>query len=256
MIDAEEIKATPKKVEFISKAPQSKNKTELRSFLGLVYYYRKFIPQLASVTQPLNELLCKKTYLKWTAKCERAFTTLKGQLTSTKVLVHYDVNLPLRLAFDASAYDVGAVMSHVIKNDDEKPMAYASRTLTKSEKNYTQIEKEALSIIFGIKKFHQFLYGRKFTLITDHKPLLAILGSKANVPTLAAARFQRGAICLTAYNYELVFRPTTKHSNADGLPRLPLGQNNEDVQDVATIFNLKQIEVLPVNAEQLNKETR
>ena len=174
---------------------------------------------------------------------------MKKQLTSTKVLVHYDVNLPLRLTCDALAYRVGAVILHVMKNDDEKPIAYASRTLTKSEKNYSQIEKEALSIIFGIKKFHQFLYGRKFTLITDHKPLLAILGSKAKLPTLAAARFQRWAICLTAYNYELVFRPTTKHSNVDGLSCLPLEENNEDVQDVATIFNLKQTEVLPVDAK-------
>ena len=256
VIDAEGIKATPKKVEAISKAPQPKNKTELRSFFGLVNYYGKFIPQLAPVTQPLNQLLCKKTCWKWTAKYERAFSTLKEQLTSTKVLVHYDVNLPLRLACDLSAYGVGAVILHVIKNGDEKPITYASLTLTKSEKNYSQIEKEALSIIFGIKKFHQFLYSRKFTLITDHKPLLAILGSKAKLPTLAAARFQRWAICLTAYNYELVFRPTTKHSNADGLSCLPLEENNEDVQDVATIFNLKQIEVLPVDAEQLNKATR
>ena len=181
---------------------------------------------------------------------------MKTKLTSTNVLVHYDVNLPLRLACDASAYGVGAVISHVMMNGDEKPIAYASRSLTKSEKNYSQIEKEALSIIFGIKKFHQFLYGRKFTLITDHKPLLAILGPKAKLPTLAAARFQRWAICLTAYNYELIFRPTNKHSNADGLSRLPLEESDEDVQDVATIFNLKQIEVLPVDAKQLSKETR
>ena len=140
-------------------------------------------------------------------------------------------------------------------NNDENPIVYASRSLTKSEKNYSQIEKEALSIIFGIKKFHQFLYGRKFTLITDHKPLLAILGPKAKLPTLAA-RFQRWAISLTAYNYGLMFRPTNKYSNADGLSPLPLEKSGEDVQDVATIFNLKQIEVLPVDAEQLSKETR
>ena len=163
----------------------------MRSFLGLVNYYGKFIPQLASITQPLNRLLCKKNHWKWTTKCQKAFTTLKTKLTSTNILVHYDVNLPLRLACDASAYRVGAVISHIMTNGDEKPIAYVSHSLTKSEKNYSQIEKEALSIIFGIKKFHQFLYGRKFTLITDHKPLLAILGPKTKLPTLAAARFQR-----------------------------------------------------------------
>lgn len=191
VIAAEAIKTTPKKVEAISRAPTPKSKTELRLFLGLVNYYGKFIPQLASITQPLNQLLCKKTHWKWTTKCQEAFTALKTKLTYTNVLVHYDVNLPLRLACDASAYGVGAVISHVMPNNDEKPIAYASRSLTKGEKNYSQIEKEALSIIFGIKKFHQFLYGRKFTLITDHKPLLAILVPKAKLPTLAAARFQR-----------------------------------------------------------------
>ena len=129
-------------MEAIAKAPQPKSKTELRLFLGLVNYYEKFIPQLASVTQPLNQLLCKKTCWKWTAKCERAFTTLKEQLTSTKVLVHYGVNLPLRLACNTSAYRVGTVILYVMKNDDEKPIAYASCTLTKSEKNYSQIEKK------------------------------------------------------------------------------------------------------------------
>lgn len=93
------------------------------------------------------------------------------------------------MACDALAYGVGAVISHVMRNNDEKPIAYASCTLTRSKKNYSQIEKEALSIIFGMKKFHQFPYGRKITLITDHKPLLTIPGSKTNLPTLAAARF-------------------------------------------------------------------
>ena len=89
--------------------------------------------------------------------------------------------------------------------------------------------------------------------MTDHKPLLAILGPKAKLLTLATARFQRCAICLTAYNYEL---PTNKLSNADGLSCLPLEQSDENVQDVATILNLKQIEVLPVDAGRLSKETR
>ena len=147
VIAAEGIKATPKKVEAISQAPKPKSKTELRSLLGLVNYYGKFIPQLASITQPLNQLLCKKNHWKWTAKCQKAFTTLKIRLTSTNVLVHYDVNLPLRLACDASAYGVGAVISHVMMHGDEKSIAYATRSLTKSQKNYSQIEKEALSII-------------------------------------------------------------------------------------------------------------
>ena len=141
---------------------------------------------------------------------------------SSSVLAHYDPSRPLRLAADASAYGIGAVISHVMPDGEEHPVAFASRSLQNSERNYAQLEKEALALVFGIKKFHQYLYGRKFTLVTDHKPLLAILGPKKEIPSLTAARLQRWAILLSAYNYTLEFKPTALHGNADGLSRLPL----------------------------------
>ena len=127
------------------------------------------------------------------------------------MLVHYDPDLPLKLHCDASAYGVGAVLSHVFPNGDERPVAYASRTLTQSERGYAQLEKEALSLVYGVKKFHLFLYGRRFTLITDHKPLVTILGPKKGIPTLAAARLQRWALVLAAYQYDIEFRSTKEH---------------------------------------------
>ena len=133
------------------------------------------------------------------------------------VLVH-DMNLPERLACDASSYGLSAVISHVMHNGEERPIDYASRTLSASEKNYAQIEKEALSF----KKFHIYLYGCKFTLITDHKPLTAILGPKTSIPTLAAARMQRWALILSAHPYEIYeYRSSSQHANADALSRLP-----------------------------------
>ena len=90
------------------------------------------------------------------------------------VLAHYDPDLPIVLAGDASAYGLGAVISHKMPDGTERPVAYASRTLTASERNYSQVEKEALSLVFGIKRFHQYLYGRQFVLLTDHKPLTTI----------------------------------------------------------------------------------
>ena len=96
-------------------------------------------------------------------------------------------------------------------------MAFACRTLSASERNYAQIEKEALALIIGIKKFHTYLYGCKFTLVTDHKPLTTLLGSKKSVPSLAAARLQRWALLLAAYSYDIEFKPTQQHGNADGL---------------------------------------
>ena len=166
---------------------------------------------------PLNQLLKGGTKWSWSHSCEQAFLEAKQKLSSAPILVHYDPSLPLRLAGDASQYGVGAVISQVSLNGDERPVAYASRTLSASERNYSQIEKEVLSLIYGLRKFHQYLYARNFTIITDHKPLLAILGPKKNIPTLAAARMQRWALLLSAYQYNLEYRSTTAHANADGL---------------------------------------
>ena len=111
--------------------------------------------------------------------------------------------------------DLGAVISHEILDGMHRPVVYASWTMSKSERNYAQIEKEALVLVFGVKKFHNFLYACPFTLVTDHKPLLTILGPKKGVPTLAAARMQHWALILAVYQYQLQFRSTDKHKNTD-----------------------------------------
>ena len=117
---------------------------------------------------------------------------------------------------------VSVQCSHIYHDGIERPIAYASRTLTSSERNYTQLEKEALSLVFGIKKFHPYIYGREFQLLTDHKPLTTILGPKAGIPSLAAARLQRWALLLSSYKYQIQYKATQTHSNADGLSRLPV----------------------------------
>ena len=254
-VDADGLHTTTEKVEAILNAPHPTDVRQLRSFLGLVNYYGRFVPDLATTAHPLNDLLKLETKWKWTDECEAAFCKLKEQLASTSVLAHYDVHLPLKLACDASAYGVGAVISHVMSDGSERPVAYASRTLSKSEQNYPQIEKEALSIVFGVKKFHKFLYGRRFTMVTDHKPLVTILGPRSQIPTLAAARMQRWALLLTAYHYEVEFRGTEKHGNADGLSRVPLPTLPEEVVLPVTQVNLLQINSLPVRGEHLRAAT-
>ena len=248
---------TSKKVEAVVEAPAPQNVSELRSFLGLLNYYGKFIPNLASILHPLHSLLRSGQPWNWSHCCQRAFEIAKKSLVEAPLLVHYDPDLPISLAGDASAYGVGAIISHKMLDGTERPLAFASRTLSASERNYSQVEKEALSLIFGIKKFHQYLYGRHFTLITDHKPLTTILGPKQGVPQVAAARMQRWALMLSAYSYSIQFRPTLAHSNADGLSRLPLPAdvavgNPED----PTIFNLTQISSLPVKASDIANATR
>lgn len=99
-------------------------------------------------------------------------------ICSDKVLCHYDAKLPLKLAADASPYGIGSVLSHMFPDGSERPIAFASRTLNQAEKSYSQIDKEALALYWGVRKFNSYLYGHKFTLVTDHKPLLSIFNPK------------------------------------------------------------------------------
>ena len=221
-IDAQGIRTSPSKVEAITKAPAPNNVTQLRSFLGMVNYYGKFLHNLSSQLHPLHALLKHGTKWHWSEECDRVFKQVKTKLSETPVLMHYDPKLPIRLAGDASNYRIGTVLSHVDAKGQEHPIAFVSRTLSQCEKNYSQVEKEALSLIFGIRKFHKYVYGRHFTLVTDHRPLTALFGPKSGVPPLAAGRLQRWALLLSSYDYTIEFRPTTAHANADGLSRLPL----------------------------------
>ena len=256
-IDAEGIHATDSKLEAILQAPTPKNVHQLRSFLGLLNYYCRFIPNLASIIHPLNELLHKDHKWKWSKQCDESFRVAKEKLISPNLLVHFDPSLPVKVAGDASAYGVGAVISHVMPDNTERPIAFASHTLTSSERNYSQVEKEALALVFAVRKFHTYLYGRKFVLVTDHKPLTTILGPKKGIPVMAAARLQRWALILSAYSYEIEFRPTDCHANADGLSRLPLSTTLTDGDSSEPhVFNISQMESLPVTRTQLRQATR
>ena len=164
----------PSKVAAIIQAPPPANVTQVRSFLGLVTYYQRFIPDMATVLGPLTELLQNGKEFHWSRECERAFEKVKQSLASDRVLIRYTPDLPIRLASDASPYGLGAVLSHVLPTGDEHPIAFASRKLSKAEQGYSQIDREALAIVWAVKKFHTYLYGRHFKLLTDHQPLVSI----------------------------------------------------------------------------------
>ncbi|KAL0810732.1 hypothetical protein ABMA28_010054 [Loxostege sticticalis] len=256
VVSREGIKADPSKIEAIQKIQKPRNVSELRSFLGLVNFFSKFIHNLGPRLVPLYNLLRKGVEWSWNKECERTFIEIKSLLTSTQVLIHYDPNKPLILTCDASARGIGGVLSQPGRQG-ERPVAYVSRTLTEAERNYSQIHREALAIIFCVKKLHQYLYGRKFTLRTDHKPLVSIFGPYRGIPTMAASRMQRWAIILSAYVYDVEYVRTTDN-NADGLSRLPVKSNSRNGKNRTlpeqTFLHYAQ-EALLLNYQEIKKQT-
>ena len=159
------------------------------------------------------------------------------------------------LACDTSPYGVGAVLFHRV-GDTERLVAYASRALTPAEQKYSQLDKEALSIVFGVKHFHQFLFGRSFTILSDHKPLQYLLGETRGILPVVSARVQRWALMLSAYSYDISYKPGASHANADGLSRLPVANTICEVPlpgDVLLVF--RTLEGTPITASQIRQWT-
>ena len=138
-------------------------------------------------------------------------------------------------------------MSHIMSSGEEKPIASASRTLNNTESNHAQIEREALGIVFGVRKFHQYLHSRKFILLTEHCPLTSIFGPHTEIQSLAASRMQRWAWLLSARTYAIQYRKSELHCNADGLSRLPLPVVKPGVTPI-DIFYFRQVENAPVTS--------
>lgn len=155
----------------MTRFPRPKNQKQLRSFLGLASSFRRFIRNFTFITSPLHKLLTSDAIFTWTNNCKNAFETLKKPLTSDPVLCHFDVNAPTNLHTGANGHGIGAVLLQHNHTGRERVVAYASRTLTNAEQNYSITEQQCLAVIWVIQKFHPYLYGRYFTVITDHHVL-------------------------------------------------------------------------------------
>lgn len=256
VISAKGLHQAPSKVQAIMDMPAPTDVTQLRSFIGMVQYYSKFLPNLSTTLAPLNQLLHKNVVWRWTDQEEKCFQEVKRLLLKNNVLTHYDPSLPLLMASDSSAYGLGAVLSHLMPDGSEKPIAYASRSLSERERQYAQIEKEALSIVWGVRKFQSYLEGRRFSLVTDHKPLKYIMDPGKAIPTTAAARLQRWCLFLGAFSYDIKFRGTLEHANCDGLSRLPLAVSSAETPDEVEVYQVTVVEALPVKEKDLRLYTR
>ena len=130
------------------------DKTQLKSFLGMVNYYHQHLKNMSIILEPLHGLLRKDVKWYWDTKKQKAFDNIKNMLYSEPLLVHYNPNKPIRITSDASTYGIGAVLSHVMEDGNEQPTAFTSRSLSKSERNFSQIEKETLAIVYAVRKLN------------------------------------------------------------------------------------------------------
>ncbi|XP_065204056.1 uncharacterized protein K02A2.6-like [Planococcus citri] len=243
---------TSEKVDAILKVKRPENAEELKSFAGLVGYYSKFIPNCSDLFQPLSN--SQKNFV-WTKECNDAFQKIKSEIASDRVLCHFDPKKKLVLATDASLYALGAVLSHV-DEQGERPIAFASRKLTPTEARYSQIDRESLGIYWGVKKFFNYLYGRKFELLADCQPLQLIFNATASKPSLYATRLLHYALFLQGFNYTIKYRNTKAHSNADFPSRFPVTMGNPKQIEVPTHIHQLQLQMLPVTGTQIASETK
>lgn len=252
VIDKEGIRPSPEKVRALQAVKEPKNVAELRTFLGAVTFYHKFLRDFATVCTPLYALTKKEAKWVWSVQCRKAFLAVKEMLTGDLLLTHYDVKLPLKLSTDASPHGVAAILAHVI-DGFERPIAYASRTLSPAERNYSQLEREALAIMFGVKRFHKYVYGRKFVLVTDNKPLSIIFNPTKDIPTVSALRLQRWALVLMAHDYTIEYRKAADHGNVDMLSRFPDETVSETLE--MPMYHFSYVDDLPVTSADVRKET-
>lgn len=209
------VRPDPKKIEAVQNFPVPKNAKNVKQFLGLAGYYRRFIKGFSKIAKPLTNLLKKDSDFKWEDKEQESFNTLRDALCEEPILQYPDFTKPFLLTTDASGTAIGAILSQGQIGKDQ-PISYASRVLNDAEKNYSTIEKELLAIVYAVQHFRPYLYGKKFKLVTDHKPLTWL--HKLKDPTSRLARWR---IKLAEYDYEVIYKPGKINANADALSRNP-----------------------------------
>lgn len=215
MISRNGIQTDPEKLRTIKEFPIPKDLTQLRGFIALASYYRKFVKNFSSIAEPLNRLLKKNTPFIWGKDQIKSFEQLKTCLMTPPILSYPNFEKPFILYTDASTFALGAILSQESEDKKEHVIAYASRTLNKHERNYGITELECLAVVWAVKHFHHYLHGQKFTVITDHAALRYLLNM-----TNPTGKLGRWLMTLNTYDLEIINRPGKHHSNVDTLSRI------------------------------------
>ena len=243
IFDKQGVRPNPEKIRSILDAPEPKNLKQVQAFLGLCKYYSRFIPNFAKTMSPLYSLLKNNCTFHWSAAQQDCFNNIKQSFISNNILQHYDPSYELKLETDSSAYGLGAVLfTRPNAESHWLPIQFASRTLNAVEKNYSNIEREALSVIFGLEKFKNMLLGSKFIICNDQKPLHKLFARDKPVPSTCSARIQRWALKLSQFNYTFMYSPGKNNVNSDCMSRLPLQESVSEIEPYEIVSTLDTLQ--------------
>ena len=226
VVSRDGIKADPKKVHAISNLPQPTNKTKLQKFFRMPNYLGKFIPNLSIESANLRKLPEKDNEYVFDFPQIEALNKLKQLVANTQTLKYFDKNLPIKVTWDASKLGLGAMLEH-LHGTVWYHTAFASRSLTAAEQSYSQVEKKTLSIVFSCEKFREYVYGLRFVVENDHKPLISI---SQRALSKSEPRTQRFLLRLQCYNFQLNYVPGNQLFFADILSRLPLLNSTSEIK--------------------------
>jgi len=215
------VKPDPVKVEDLKAIPTPESKDDLQRFLGLLNYLSSYIPHCADNAKPLRDLLKKDIPFLWQEDHQKIFENLKTCISQDAILQYYNPQLPTILEVDSSQKGLGACLVQ-----EGKPVAFASKTLSQAQSNYSNIERETLALVFGIQRFHSYLFGKQFTVESDQRPLSMIWKKPL---TSAPPRLQRLLIKVQGYDFDIIYKPGTKMILSDTLSRLPNRAKTDEI---------------------------
>ena len=250
LIDGQGIRADPDKTSGLENIKVPSCVSDLRRFLGMANQLGKFSPRLAELSQPLRELLSPRKSWQWGPAQEQAFSKVKAELAHPTILTLYNPNANLKISADASSFGLGAVLLQESR-EGWKPVAYASRSMTETERRYAQIEKEALAVTWACDKFADYVIGKHFQIESDHKPLIPLLNSKHldNLPP----RILRFRLRMGRFNYTVFHVPGKLLEAADALSRAPSPSTASQLQEEVEWFVDTVTSMLPASKHRLQE---
>lgn len=259
IFDEDGVHPDPEKIRAVIDAPIPTNVKQVQSFVGLVTFYNRFVPHFTHTMHPIYNLLKKGLKFQWGPSQQQAFDSIKELLCDNSLLKLFNSDYETLLETDSSATGIAAVL---FQRKDASvvwhPVQYASRSLNKAEQNYSNIEREALSIVFGTEKFKKFLLGSKFTIHNDHAPLKTLFNCNAPVPTTCSSRIQRWSLKLSQFDYILEYSKGSLNVHSDFLSRHPLPdtvQVHEPYELVFTLASIENMENIPISCSDIGKAT-